>query len=180
MSGKTCRGSISYYDFLVRQGGLDIGPCMRYDELWRFLFEYDFRVVVPNDMNRVIDTYEIRRRYRIRSNNYQETIETGVASVLEVLVAFAQRIDLEYVGIPGEYHPERVIYEMILNLEFDRWNKTGYGRQFVEQKLNRWLDRVYTRKGIGGAFPINTDPRDQRELELWEQMISYIHEGGFS
>lgn len=164
----------NYFMNLLKHGGLDRnGIARRYIELWELLYGVPFRVVLERDRNRIGDVYEMRKHIGYLSSCNEPDM---AVTVLEVLVAFARRIDMEYIGSPGDPHPERIILEMVQNLGIDRYVKQGYNRSFVMEKLDRWMDRTYNICGIGGLFPVKRDQRDQRKLELWDQMMSYIHE----
>lgn len=174
-----------YFDFLCREGQLTKVPCVRYMDLWRLLHQVPFHVEHPRDENRIGDAMELRRRFTNRrgltleDDRYIDVFEMeneNQVSVFEVLLAFAMRIDLEYVGTPGEKHPDRVMLELIKNLGIDKFDGTQYGESFVRNKLNRWMYREYNIRGIGGLFPVRQDSRDQRLLEMWDQMLSYVHE----
>ena len=42
--------------------------------------------------------------------------------------------------------------------------------------LNKIIDRGYSRRGVGGLFPLKYSKNDQRKVELWYQMHSYLIE----
>lgn len=163
-----------YFDFLCQEGQLTKVPCVRYMDLWRLLHQVPFHVELQRDENRMGDAMELRRRFLGIRGNHFDSVQ--YISVFEVLLAFAMRIDLEYVGTPGEKHPDRIMLEMIKNLGIDKFDGVQYGESFVRNKLNRWMYREYNFNGIGGLFPVRQDSRDQRLLEMWEQMLSYVHE----
>jgi hypothetical protein len=46
----------------------------------------------------------------------------------------------------------------------------------VDETLQRVIFRTYTSSGFGGLFPLKHAPDDQRRVELWYQMCSYLLE----
>ena len=50
-----------------------------------------------------------------------------------------------------------------------------FDRYFVDETLERFLDRGYERNGEGGLFTVNNG-RDMRRTEIWYQMNYYLSE----
>ena len=48
-------------------------------------------------------------------------------------------------------------------------------RYFVDQTLERFLERGYGRNGEGGLFTVDNG-RDMRNTEIWYQMNYYLRE----
>jgi hypothetical protein len=62
------------------------------------------------------------------------------------------------------------------NLGDDDDFPTGQAGMLVEQKINRVLERTYKPNGEGGLFPLKNTCKNQKRVEIWYQMNSYIHE----
>lgn len=140
-----------------------------------------FNDSVPNDSNRTADGEELRDEFISRDDGidlgeFTEMAGLGKASVLEVLVGLARRAT--------------TVTEA---LKADQWFRTFTGnlgllkysdRRFAGRDLHRistilrtFNGRTYKPNGEGGIFPLKTAAyEDQRTIELWFQMASYITE----
>lgn len=126
----------------------------------------------PRDEDRALDGLALRREYM---NDYGVFFEKD-CSVLEMLAAFAIRIDLEYTGIPGEPHPDQLLWEMIVNLGLGKQDNFRYDQNIVDRVLHRWIHREYAPNGKWSITPVQKPRRDHREIEIWSQMMEYITE----
>ena len=145
-------------------------------ELLMLLFQTDFYAIVPNDDNRISDAEELRRTYYGDSEEYQ----IPGCTVLEMLIALAQRMDYFLMDSNIDIGASGLFWEMIENLSLyrftdDRWNRTT-ARQ-AESLLLQFLSREYDWDGRGGLFPLKSHPNvDQKDVEIWQQMQSYLIE----
>lgn len=166
-----------YLQYLLWACGLQ--KQTRYSELFMFLHNVEFTYLLRRDQNREEDGLYLREDF-IPPEEYSENnlnmFGAHWCSVLEVLIALALRVDREYIGDPSEPHPERFLMEMLKNLGLTRFQDGRFVQSGAAKVLQRWMDRVFERDGRGSPFPVKHDPRDQRRLEISDQMISYINE----
>lgn len=159
-------------------GGRDIGRLT----LARDLHSIPFTWTIPNDDNRAQDGKELRDTFASESP-FTEPTENGNASVLEVLVALAVRID----GLLAETNTQRNVGvwfdEMISNLGLviPDDNKISMIDTIMIRANNNvivgdFLVRKYHSNGKGGLFPLKNSKQDQRNVEIWYQMMSYLEE----
>lgn len=136
-----------------------------YNNLIHFLNNKEFVVDhnVSRDKNRASDGIQLRREY------FGEGYPTLPCTVLEMLIALAIRIDSEYTGDPGEPKPGVIFWEMVNNLDLTHTNNPG-------RILDRFMMREYEPSGRGGLFPLKHPTSDQRYVEIWYQMMSYVME----
>ena len=131
------------------------------------LYNVEFRWIIPEDRRRAEDGLNLRREYpKIRF--LSEDDQNRPCSVLEMLAAFAIRIDREWVGNPGENRSYIVFDDMIRNLSLTKAN--------ANYVLDRWLNRDFHPDGRGSIFPLIHPTADQRHVEIWRQMLAYINE----
>lgn len=136
-----------------------------------------FRWFVANDDNRDSDARELRERFIEMFDIYepdQPWLEVE-ASVLEVLIALAERVSFESHGTPSEW-----FWTFIQHLDLYKYDDGHYNManaEEVDDALERFLQRDYGRDGTGGLFPLRRPRRDQRRVEIWYQMSSYLLEG---
>lgn len=133
-----------------------------------FLWNEDFL----RDEDRVSDGLFLRRQYL----DGEDKLFPIDCSVLEMLAAFAIRIDLEYIGIPGEPHPDILFWEMIKNLGLGRQDNFRYDQNAVDRILRRWMYREYAENGRGSITPVQNPRRDHRKIDIWSQMMEYVSE----
>lgn len=142
------------------------------------LHSYDFYSLIPNDENRALDGIGLRERF------IDETgIEApnGSCTLLEMLIALAERLDFVlYSPDSGEDRRERWFWLLINNLGLQKYNCDDPNRTRKE-RINRgiiqkFLERQYSDTGRGGLFPLNDPIKDQREVEIWYQMMYYVEE----
>lgn len=150
----------------------------RFKCLFLALHDVDFTYILDRDKNRAEDGLALRDRF-CYEKDVSHTIFRGhnECSVLEMLVAFAIRIDAEWIGDPKEPRPEVIFETMLRNLNVFYEDPDIPERGVIDSRIYKWLDREFDRQGRGSIFPIKKRVRtDQRKLEIWEQMMSYISE----
>ncbi len=155
-----------------------------YMNLAKDLHHRKFYSLVSHDENRASDGQELREYY-MREINYPKYLELeGECSVLEMLIGLARRMDFE-TNNPYDINgpKDKTTYwfwEMIDNLGLMKFSDDVYyqngGANKVDKILDRFLNRRYSKDGTGGLFPLDNPRRDQREVEIWYQMNSYLAE----
>lgn len=136
------------------------------------LFEEPFFDYIPNDDNRAAEGRGLRDRYQ-NETAYQinRRLYMGPCSMLEMLLALAHRYAWEIVALDQtvEENIPQCFWEMIDNLKLNPTHK-NLGRLSV---LNK---REYKFNGEGGLFPLQNARKDQREIEIWYQLMAYVIE----
>lgn len=167
---------LNYGDWLVKLVGFERKG---YDNLMELMHMTPFTYTVERDRNRASDGQYLRGQYfdEVRVG-YAGQFDRYDASVLEVLVALAIRLDNEYIGDPGEGHPEEIFWEMLENLGFDtpKARNAHFRMHYCYEILVYWMERRYDRRGTGGVFPMRKTRRNQKKLELWDQAMEYVSE----
>lgn len=146
------------------------------DQLHKTVFTWS----VPNDENREADGRRLRDIFEAETLYQDYSCLQGPASVLEVLIALAIRIESILADPDLGDRTVNWFWEMIENLnlaQFDDENYiTRHGKMLVHQILKCFLERRYTRHGDGGLFPLKLHVKDQRRVEIWYQMMDYLNE----
>lgn len=140
--------------------------------LLKTMFRTRFEHFVPNDVNRALDGIELRQEFLykrpVRSSKWE--IDGWLAedcSILEMLLALADRCEYRTGILKTEWFST-----FLRNLGLaDHYSPSKTRR--VLQRLNK---RTYSRDGLGGLFPLENPLEDQREVEIWYQMMAYIIE----
>lgn len=165
-----------YLNYLIWRGHLERMDL--YSRLFSELHNIEFRWIIDRDGNRAADGVELRDDYEI-PDAYCGIIDYFLdrsCSVLEMLIGLAIRVDNDIIGDPAEEHPEKFFMEMIENLGLDRYTNLRFDDVAIHRRIDRWMERKFTSHGLGGLFPVYHDQRDQRDLEIWDQMNSYLNE----
>lgn len=155
----------------------------KYSKLIALLHDIPYRYTIYGDRNREQDGV-IQREYFLDEEGYFNRNMPDVStfldkgcSVFEMLVAFAVRIENEWIGSPKDPRPDEFFFEMLDNLDILMENKT-FNAEKVLRVVKTWLDRKFTYDGYGNIMPLreNRYDVDQREVEIWRQMTAYISE----
>lgn len=158
-----------YLQYLMDLTGLPDG----YYDLCTYLnaipFLYDPHFIT--DRNRLEDGLELRSLY-FHDTGKSSGMEPNEASVLEVMVALAIRIDRDIMGEPGTSDPGKWLVTMFENLGLD----ASMHESEVRGKITAWLYRQYGRDGQGSLFPLRKKSIDQRGITIWDQMNEYMVE----
>ena len=181
-----------YFMWLCEIGGFSNGfrcvpcespnACYTHINLAGLLHDIPFRFSVPNDDNRVSDARHLRNWYAEICSDFADytVLELRDVSVLEVLIAFAQRIDKDIMRGIEENDIDRSgfwLWLMLDNLGISDYDDDGWcyeEYQDVLYKVNIFLDREYDLLGRGGLFPLENSKNNQKTVELWYQMQEYF------
>lgn len=146
------------------------GP-QTYWGLLKQLFKTEFTWFVPNDANRAIDGVELRYEWALEcAIGHDKDWFDLECSLLEMLIALARRAEFQN----GE-SPEDWFWHFMKNLEFSEFHDTSrYSKNFVTKRVAVVLERRYDRHGNGGIFPIKNSIEDQRKVEIWYQLCTYL------
>lgn len=149
-----------------------------YRKLLMRLHDTEFRWSIPKDENRAEDGLDLRWRF---ANVYDipfDLVEDAIdepCSVLEMMIALSIRCEETIMDDPtiGD-RTDQWFWGMIVNLGLDSMVDTRFDKQFVDDILERFLDREYERDGRGGLFTIKHCKYDLRKAEIWHQLSWYL------
>lgn len=185
-----------YYQFLnhlMNYPGGTIGDENKYRCLAGHLYNCPFFVYNINtkagigDMNRIKDVVHFRKSfcnsfgYRYSESEYHKFVNEP-ASVLEVLLLIAAEFSLMFVWSYGDewrVHIINVMKMFFCHLEIDKWTDSEWSMDamnHVNHHLNNFLFHKYEFNGKGGIFPLDNPIVDQRDTELYQQMLMFYTE----
>jgi len=164
-----------YFGILCELVGLNepIESC-GYFELMYQLYRTPFYSLVPNDDNRALDGIRMRDKYGFPAVDVD-------CNLLEMLVALAVRCDEDILYNP-EYgdRSKDWFWMMITNLGLNKFRDRSFGEGWkyedVEKVCLKLLNREYNYDGVGGLLPLRYPKKDQRDVEIWYQLASYLLE----
>ena len=155
--------------------------CNKRRKLLRYLHSIDFAYTIAMDGNRYEDGIDLRYRFG-EEEHYPDKyiaawLDDAQCSVLEMMVALADRLEVHIAGDPefGDRTP-RWFEDMLRSM--DLWYMTDdcFDRDVARYAINRMIDRQYNRNGAGGLFTLRRPAKDMRRLEIWYQAMEYMNE----
>lgn len=155
-------------------------PDEKYSEVLEKLYETEFYDLVPNDINRAEDGYELRGRFASEIGEHEYYVMDALykgCSVLEVMIALAMRWE-ENIAWDPDYGDRtyKWFWIMMDNLGLTFYDDEKYDETEVENILQSFLERKYCTDGRGGLFRINNPNIDMTKVEIWLQMNYYFDE----
>ena len=165
-----------YFEWLC----LEVGVGEDYWTMMGFLFNREFTWSVANDDNRAADGIGLRDRFLAESGLGEEAYIYGPCSVLEMMVALAERMETDIMYDPelGDRTAEW-FWIMVTNLHLDRFDDGSIDQESgdkIRHILDVLVERSYFMNGTGGLFPLKKPTVNQRRVEIWYQMNSYLIE----
>lgn len=166
-----------YFEWLYASIGSvrNRNPSRSYWSLAKKLYSQPFVWFVPNDDNRALDGVELRQLFISdwgREGITRHWLELD-CSMLEMLIALSRRASYESYGTPGGW-----FWKFMENLGI------RYTDDLIEISIEEEIDdavmrineRTYGANGEGGLFPLKRPHTDQRDTELWYQLMAYLDE----
>ena len=155
-----------------------VGSGMYYDHLLRGLYNREFYSPLELDSNRASYGLWFRRRYMSDS----DAGDLGPCSVLEMMIALAEQIDI-HIDMTSEERIQRYFWMMIENLGMLGLTDMAWGPNMdsdFNNKIDILLDRKYENDGIGSLFPLQNYPinptlikfrerTSMRDRDIWSQ-----------
>ena len=144
------------------------------------LHDTEFTYTIRNDQNRAEDGINLRYRFT-KSHTIDEPVDyileclAGPCSVLEMMVALANRCEEDYMDDPA--YGDRTaqwFWGMVANLGLGNMTDVWYDKSYVTDVLYKFLHRKYDSDGSGGLFRIRGYKGDMRRMEIWHQMCYFL------
>lgn len=142
------------------------------------LYKTEFDYFVPNDDNRAEDGRELR--YEFLDDIDEDAPLTWLdepCSFLEMMIGLSRRLAFEAGGQARGW-----FWHLMDNLNLRKYTDDLYDQRddFMTGRINRVLERInrrdYEQDGSGGLFPLDNPREDQRDVEIWYQMNTYLLE----
>lgn len=168
-----------YFEWMLEQVGQD---SVQRDQLRSFrrllvhLHQTIFRWSIPKDKNRAEDGRSLRRRFAIAQGiEGQEIFIVGPCSVLEMMIALAFKCEEDFMDDPAfGNRTKQWFWNMIVSLGLGGMTDKNFEQEYVNETVQRFLDRDYESNGKGGLFTIRRCDRDLRDAEIWHQLCWYV------
>ena len=142
------------------------------------LSRIEFYSLIPNDDNRSVDGLKFRDEFGDISGGF--FVPPGPCTLIEMLIALAERMDFILCDIDNSEKTAKWFWKFVDNLRLEIYHQHDFDinrkRRENREKIDIFLERKYMDTGQGGLFPLLNPLKDQRETELWYQMMYYIDE----
>ena len=146
-----------------------------YFKLLRFLHDVEFTWIIPKDSNRAEDGIDLRWRYEYTTDNQLFYERNKPCSVLEMILALAIRCEEGIMDDPAYGNrTSQWFWSMITNLGLGSMTDARFDISYVEDVIERFLNREYEPDGRGGLFTVEDCEYDLRKIEIWVQMLWYL------
>lgn len=168
--------SVNRYNRWLR--GLVYKPGPSHDILLDIAWVTHYEYSVPNDDNRAQDGLMLRARFEYETS--LKLPHLGECRILEFLIALAIRLN-ESVYNHKEPNQEGYWFWMLMaHLELEKCDD-WYDFTLIHGEIQDVFMRLNMREydydgGNGGLFPLNNPIQDQRDVEIWYQMMAYLQE----
>lgn len=167
-----------YLSWLQKKAGAE-----EYGELVKALHRLIFRPTIkhePDDSSRANDGLRLRGEFIDKFGELGSSANRGACTMLEFLIGLARRMSFLMGEENQPSQTAHYFHELIRNLRLLRYTD-GYfeehnGEFFVEEAVQRVLDRTYGSDGDGGLFPLWQPHEDQRYVDFWYQMHAWLNE----
>lgn len=150
-----------------------------YKKLLRYLHDRQFVYIIDMDGNRAADGEDLRYRFG-REEGFSDRLVASFlddrpCSVLEMMIALSVRCEEHVMEDPdiGD-RTGQWFWNMIVSLGLGCMTDSRFDADYVEEVIDRFLDREYEPNGRGGLFTIEHCNQDIRGVEIWYQMHMYL------
>lgn len=178
---------LEYENWLTSQVGTTYKN-RNYILLLQKLHQIDFYHYVQFDENREGDGLALREEFvdlifdEVYDRNRALDVLDNTCSMLEMMIGLSRRMEHVLYDISDSTISD-CFWELADNAgytEFDDYNYSNNNGSLEIDKLTGFiLEREYDKYGMGGFFPlpqIHLEVEDQRKVELWYQMHTYIQQ----
>lgn len=158
---------------------VEMGP--EYNKLLSKLNDIPYNPELQMDFNRESDGIELRYQFghdhKYSCHIIAISIDIRPCSVLEMMVALAYRCEMHIMG-DGDLgiNTGRWFKTMLRSLDLNDMDNNHFDEVKVEQVIETFLERNYSRDGKGGLFWIPNTTVDLREFDIWKQMCWFLTE----
>ena len=165
---------LNYYTWLTSLVGMQ-----HHTKLLQELYLTPFIWKLPMDQNRADDGLELRYRYGysigMSKEDRDHLMQIRPCSVLEVMAALALRCEEEYMHSGDDTTTQRWFYHMIASLGLIGMNDVKFDTAYVQEKLNKMMERDFLPNGLGSLFFIPNYTEDLRNVDMWYQMLAFLN-----
>lgn len=151
----------------------------QYRKLLEHLNDVPFLAILEMDENRSVDGINMRYRFG-RDCGYDDRIIASLlddhpCSILEMMAALAIRCE-EHIMEDSDMgnRTGQWFWSMVNSLGLVTMSNDFYNSSYVDNVLQRFINREYRPDGEGGLFIVRNSGQDMRDIEIWYQLCMYL------
>ncbi len=167
-----------YFAWLCQFCGINDVLNSAFQKLMTTLHDTDFTYRLDMDGNRFEDGVNLRYRFgnemKIPDPVIAESLDNRACSVLEMLVALSIRMETIMDDPSIGDRTQEWFWSMLDNLDLGDMTDDVFDKKCVDDILEKFLCRRYTRCGKGGLFYLPHPRRDLRSTDIWMQAMWYL------
>lgn len=159
-----------YLDWLHAKVLLHDQPFYNYEQMIKGLHDVEYIWLVAKDDNRAQDGLDLRMEF-LRDLNLEidDVWYTQGCSVLEMLIGLSRRANFQTGDDTRDW-----FWDLISNLGLAYLHDDSFVMDDFLEIVNTFVWRTYHYDGQGGLFPLDHPAKDQREVQIWEQLFAYL------
>ena len=165
-----------YFEWLLDKVRYKFVRTDDYRLLLSYLFYREFTWLIPFDSNRAENGIGLRYEFETEHGFCGRNVDEP-CSVLEMLIALARDWEHE---ITYDFHKgdrsAKWFWTMIDNLGLLNYPDFEFNEYEIEEIIDVWLTRKFSKSGEGSIFPVKNWGSDQKQLEIWLQLQNYVLE----
>lgn len=152
---------------------------LSHKKLLAYLNEVEFTYILGMDSNRAEDGTDLRYCFAYENDIDEHLIATYLdikpCSILEMMIALSKRCEEHIMSNPDiGNRTGQWFWNMIVNLGLGSMSDKRFDLKYVDEVIDRFLNRHYNRDGKGGLFVIPNCTHDMRTAEIWYQAMWYL------
>ena len=173
--------NLDYFDWLSDiVCGVRYSPEISYSKLLMCLHNINFTYLHPMDENRAEHGANLRYRFALMLVPIQETdcivnALSGPCSVLEMMIALADDLEMIMDDPRIGNRTAQWFWSMVASLGLSGMYNEHFDARYVNEVIDRFLNRDYAPNGKGGLFTIRHYDQDMRKIEIWWQACAYLN-----
>lgn len=149
-------------------------------ELFRYLHSREFTWCFPHDENRAKDGTDLRRRFYLDCPEFKDYVHflDGPCSVFEMMVGLALRTEETLMANPAYGDRTKHWFNVMsssMGLRAPYAIDRSFDIDYVENCVDRCLNREYDADGTGGFFRVRDFDGDMRDMEIWSQLHAFLN-----
>ena len=152
-----------------------------YCRLLSHLHDREFIYILEMDGNRATDGVDLRYRFAYDCGYNYSMVDRYLGnrpcSILEMMVALALKCEENIMVDPDVGDRTGLwFWDMVASLGLSSMTDSEFDIFYVDDVLDRFLNREYRRNGEGGLFTVRHCRYDLRTAEIWYQMNWYLND----
>ena len=177
-------GKKAYLEWLMDQMQIDRDGPEGYEKLCGVLMDIPFSWSIAMDSNRADEGRQLRGEWMGDSGDTLKLrgVPDWTCTMMELLCVMARKLQYETLLSDYEAGIRKWFMELLSNIGLDEYINEAFDEDYdqFDAETRATVDAVIFRQygwdGEGGLFPLMYPQRDQRRIELTDQMNDYLEE----